>query len=1115
MKKKLLISLFCNFLLLSITTSMVASQSANYQSGTETKSPKKRSTSAVFSEDFATAAQFTNNWTVIDGNSDAKVWTHNAYLVGADGTSKGAATANTNATVANNDFLVMKNPVALSQGSYHLTFQYRGMTTTKKESIRVIYGKTANPSEMTDTIFVNDGFGFNTWSFNAVNFNVAEDGNYYFAFQAFSPASSSGFWLDDITIDAGSFVGTPDITVKSLVLPVSSCELNDKVNIGCTVSNLGTESLYGFDLIYRVNDVNKRTISFQDTINTGASKSFTLEGLADFSAEGTYKVSIIGFNALDKKNSNDTVSGTISHLEPVSLDSLPRSYVFKSSGRLRSGEWFPGKTNAWTLNSYGWKANQDSIPLISRCFDLSPNTYRITFTYRAGMASDGESAVQTEDFKLLFGPTGTDPASWQTVREYKDAFSNSAFITGIASVKIDAGGVYTFAFLPTRYRQLTVETLTVSVNPDNDIKISEASINPIYTMVPAEHLSAGVATFNARVENNGNREASKAKVSISGKDNAVFVSSEEKNILSGQSSIFGMSSSIPGYNAGDTAKIQFRASMESEDQLASDNVYDFSFVVTDTVLAIDKVKTILDMGMGANQDSLKFGSVFHIAKADTLTSISIGWGTPLYTTTAFKLALYQVDTEKNTILHNYFTIDADRALSSSFVSYSIPNLYLQPGDYYVEVQQINKNYLGVASDWEYGKICVNMEQGSFYYMEGFGQLAIRPNFGHSSNIIARDIAAKSIERPWENKGLYSSNEPIKVLFENLGYESFKDLPVTCKVNETVYTATIDTIAPYMTAFATFHADLSSPGEKVITTYSSLENDVDRANDTISRTIVSMEAVDQYKLDFESCENFATGHFNPNWTTIDADSSKVVEFDVTFPHCTDPLPFMAYNPLEVTPPKTVENVQPYAGERYGASFRTESGISNDWLISPKLLLGTDSKLKFYAKTLSASYNLEKFNILVSTTDNDLDSFSKLGDTYQAPLDWTAYEIDLSQYNQTEIHLAIQCVSEKALVFMIDNIEVETDLLSGISDVSVQQQVSLYPNPAKDHIQINVAGSEITEVKILNTKGELIFTSKPNLNSRQMRINTESFSDGIYFAAVTTSKGRKVIKFIVNK
>jgi PKD repeat protein len=182
----------------------------------------------------------------------------------------------------------------------------------------------------------------------------------------------------------------------------------------------------------------------------------------------------------------------------------------------------------------------------------------------------------------------------------------------------------------------------------------------------------------------------------------------------------------------------------------------------------------------------------------------------------------------------------------------------------------------------------------------------------------------------------------------------------------------------------------------------------------------------FSLDFESCTNFQVDNFDP-WTTYDGDGSGTYGaegFDFDNENYTGS--FIAFN-HSATSPAAGEQWEAHGGQRCGICFAATSYPNNDWLISPQISLQNNSSLSFWAKSVTDQYGLERFKVLVSTTNNNPASFTQIssGSYTEAPLTWNEYNYDLAAYNNSNVYVAIQCVSSDAFGFMIDDIEISTD------------------------------------------------------------------------------------------
>ena len=182
--------------------------------------------------------------------------------------------------------------------------------------------------------------------------------------------------------------------------------------------------------------------------------------------------------------------------------------------------------------------------------------------------------------------------------------------------------------------------------------------------------------------------------------------------------------------------------------------------------------------------------------------------------------------------------------------------------------------------------------------------------------------------------------------------------------------------------------------------------------------------------FESYANFSLDFFP--WTTHDLDGGETYGFTgYTFPHMYEPMSFIVFNPGFTDPPLSDDPaIQPHEGSKFAACFSSVNPFTNDdWIISPQLSLGTNSSLSMWVKSYTSEYGLEKYKVGVSATGNEPADFQIISgtDPLEAPADnWEKREFDLQDFDNQFVYIGIQCVSSDAFIFMLDDIEVETDV-----------------------------------------------------------------------------------------
>lgn len=252
------------------------------------------------------------------------------------------------------------------------------------------------------------------------------------------------------------------------------------------------------------------------------------------------------------------------------------------------------------------------------------------------------------------------------------------------------------------------------------------------------------------------------------------------------------------------------------------------------------------------------------------------------------------------------------------------------------------------------------------------------------------------------------------------------------------------------------------------------------------------------LDFEEQEDFSLTF--GDWTALDVDGSETYGFEgITFPNSGTAMAFIAFNPLTTTP--AVTGMTAHNGERFGASFAAVNAPNNDWLISPRVTLGENPSISFWVKSYTDQYGLEVYNVLVSTTDMNPQSFELVAGPVQAPVeDWTLVTYELDEYVGQEVYVAIQCVSNDAFVFMVDDIVIS--FMTSTNDIPAFENLTVYPNPVTETLNVK-ADSKINKIQIVNLSGQVVLENEVMTN--ETRINTSDLNSGLYLLNIISDKG----------
>jgi len=113
---------------------------------------------------------------------------------------------------------------------------------------------------------------------------------------------------------------------------------------------------------------------------------------------------------------------------------------------------------------------------------------------------------------------------------------------------------------------------------------------------------------------------------------------------------------------------------------------------------------------------------------------------------------------------------------------------------------------------------------------------------------------------------------------------------------------------------------------------------------------------------------------------------------------------------------------YAHSGTGYAYKQWQSGSDDWLVSPVLDVLAGDVFSFYTRSRSLTYGPEVMNVMLSTTGGgDASAFDvTLASAVEIPVDYTAYEYDLSAYVGTQIRVAIQCISDNVYYMYLDDI-----------------------------------------------------------------------------------------------
>jgi len=213
---------------------------------------------------------------------------------------------------------------------------------------------------------------------------------------------------------------------------------------------------------------------------------------------------------------------------------------------------------------------------------------------------------------------------------------------------------------------------------------------------------------------------------------------------------------------------------------------------------------------------------------------------------------------------------------------------------------------------------------------------------------------------------------------------------------------------------------------------------------------------------------------------------------------------------------IDTIQYYNGTK-SARSGLQSGDNNmNSMMQLPIKVQTTDSISFYVKVSSedGSANGQYWDYLEFKIDN-----MTLG-KWQGELDWTrrAYSITSGTHLLTWNYSKDQVASSGDDCAWIDYI-VFPPLVDDtkIDNATAKINLSIYPNPTRDFVNILISDKNLTPVKIkvYNASGTFLRVFSDNDIKKQhhkLKLNTSDLSSGIYFISIQTSDYKVIRKFI---
>ncbi len=207
--------------------------------------------------------------------------------------------------------------------------------------------------------------------------------------------------------------------------------------------------------------------------------------------------------------------------------------------------------------------------------------------------------------------------------------------------------------------------------------------------------------------------------------------------------------------------------------------------------------------------------------------------------------------------------------------------------------------------------------------------------------------------------------------------------------------------------------------------------------------------------------------------------------------------------------------PYYGTGLAVSaswvFGAGALTPDNYLITPAFDINDENlNLSFWVSALDADYPYEKYSVLVSTTGNSIGDFThELHTETLTDDEYKNIVLSLASFDGQTIYIAFRhwdCTDQFYL--RLDNVEIGLNL--SINENNLSDNISIYPNPATDVLNIN-ATLPVESYKIYNALGQMVAYER--INSKQHSVDVKGMGYGIYIIQLQTSEGQINKRFIM--
>ena len=362
---------------------------------------------------------------------------------------------------------------------------------------------------------------------------------------------------------------------------------------------------------------------------------------------------------------------------------------------------------------------------------------------------------------------------------------------------------------------------------------------------------------------------------------------------------------------------------------------------------------------------------------------------------------------------------------------------------------------------------------------------------------SEDISAVSIDGPSSSCAM-SGQEVISATVENLGGNDVYAFNLSYSVNGGA--AVTETIADTLLVGGTLShdftttVDMSTPGLYEIVVFTTMAGDADSTNDTVSTYVLNTApydlSTDSFHCGFEPSDSFLLATFTVEDANMDG-SSWGIYTDST-------------------------GATPTSGIGMAGYSWNSANAANDWLITScfDLVANQEYWFSIHAASRSSSFP-ENVEAYYGTANNSAGLTNMLVGYNSLPDSMIQLDTVFTVATSGLYYFGIKATSPADMYNLyVDDLIIKeyvepVDTSSNVLDL-VNAAIEIYPNPAKNNVNITLGNVKVNALSVLSVTGQRLMTLD-NL-TQSVNISIDHLVPGFYMIQINTEAGvieRKLI------